>query len=357
MGLESKKFEWTLPVPNVQELSTQQLETVPARFVRDDVCGVINTVPSDDCLPVPLIDMSKLANPEFQELELQKLRSACKDWGIFQLINHGMSDEILRNTSKEVLEFFQLPLTEKNRWKQKPGRFEGYGQILVASEEAKLDWNDMLLLTTHPIQNRELEFWPENPPKLREYLDKYSEDIKQVAINLTRFFAMGLAIEGQELCEAFQEGGFRVKMNYYPPCPQPEKVLGLKQHTDSSMFNLLLDCSITPGLQVLKDGHWYFVKPIDGAIVANLGLFAEMVSNGIYKAPLHRAVVNNSQTRISIVTACLPNSSFNVGPAKELTKAGTPPLYKTVTVDEFFSMFLQSKKLGVPVIDTLKISC
>ncbi|CAK7349005.1 unnamed protein product [Dovyalis caffra] len=64
---------------NVQEISNQQLETVPPLFIRDDVCGVINTVPSGNSLPVPLIDMSKLANPEFQEIELQKLHSACKD--------------------------------------------------------------------------------------------------------------------------------------------------------------------------------------------------------------------------------------------------------------------------------------
>jgi hypothetical protein len=42
----------------------------------------------------------------------------------------------------------------------------------------------------------------------REYLDKYSQDIRQVVVDSTRFMAMGLGIDGQELCEAYQEGLF-----------------------------------------------------------------------------------------------------------------------------------------------------
>jgi isopenicillin N synthase-like dioxygenase len=69
---------------------------------------------------------------------------------------------------QQVQGFFDLPLQEKKRWAQKPGSLEGYGQAFVTTEEQKLEWNDMIFLRSiHPLQNRNLDFWPENPPEFR----------------------------------------------------------------------------------------------------------------------------------------------------------------------------------------------
>lgn len=57
----------------------------------------------------------------------------------------------------------------------------------------------------------------------------------------------------------------------------------------------------------------------------------QIMSNGIYKAPDHRAMVNRFKERRSITTFCFPSSSVKIGPAKEFTKSGTPPLYRTLT--------------------------
>ncbi|XP_050211505.1 protein SRG1-like [Mercurialis annua] len=91
----------------------------------------------------------------------------------------------------------------------------------------------------------------------------------------------------------YQEGNFDLRLNFHPPCPQPNKV---------------------PGLRVLKDGQWVYVEQIDGAIV--------IMSNGIYKVPEYRAVVNKLKERVFVVTLCYPNSSLTVGPAKQLTQTG-----------------------------------
>nr|TKS09334.1 hypothetical protein D5086_0000094610 [Populus alba] len=176
----------------------------------------------------------------------------------------------------------------------------------------------MIFLKALPIEDRNLEIWPENPPKFRESLDRYSQDMRQIAVALTRFMAMGLEIESQELYDAYEEGLYQIRMNYYPPCPQPERVTGLNPHVDIAGFALLLDCGDAPGLQVLKDDHWIFVEPLDGAIVVTWG------------------------------------RSQRVGLAKELIKLGSPPLYKTVTVEEYIGCFF-NRKLEVPFIDAMKI--
>ncbi|KAH7569677.1 hypothetical protein JRO89_XS06G0238500 [Xanthoceras sorbifolium] len=353
---DNSNLEWSLPVPSVQELAKQQPDTVPSRYIVDDMDCSITTVDTDssDDHHVPLIDMTKLVNPDSHNEELQKLHSAFKHWGLFQLINHGVPDEIIRNMKEEIQNFFDLPLQEKKRSAQKPGSLEGYGQAFVTSEDQKLPWNDMIFLKALPVQNKNVSIWPQKPPKFRETLENYSEEMRKIAVTLARFMAMGLEIEAEEICKAYQGGRYEVRMNLYPPCPEPERVIGISPHADNSGITLLLECGNTPGLQFLKDGRWVTVVPIDDAIVVNIGQISEIMSNGIYKAPDHRAVVNRLKDRMSIVMFCYPDSSINVGPAKELISSGNPPLYKTLTHAEYLHTFTK-RSLDIPFIDLLKI--
>lgn len=113
--------------------------------------------------------------------------------------------------------------------------------------------------------------------RIRETLETYSEGIREVAASLVRFMGMALEIEAcQEIYNAFREGMYEVRMTVYPPCPEPERVTGITQHADYSGITLLLECGNTPGLQVLKDGKWVTVVPIDDAIVANIGHIMEV---------------------------------------------------------------------------------
>jgi isopenicillin N synthase-like dioxygenase len=80
----------------------------------------------------------------------------------------------------------------------------------------------------------------------------------------------------------------------------------------------------------------------------------QIMSNGIYKAPDHRAVVNKSKQRLSIVTFCYPNSSVDIGPAEKLMKSGSQPQYKTLTSAEYFNSFY-NRKLEDSFINSLKI--
>ena len=65
-------------------------------------------------------------------------------------------------------------------------------------------------------------------------------------------------------------------MNFYPPCVEPERVIGLNQHADISGITLLLECGDMTRSQVLKDENWVNVEPVNGAIVINLGHIMEV---------------------------------------------------------------------------------
>lgn len=78
------------------------------------------------------------------------------------------------------------------------------------------------------------------------------------------------------------------------------------------------------------------------------------MSNGIYKAPEHRAVVNKWKDRLSIVTFCYPSPSMDIGPAKDLIGEGSSPVYKRLTHAEYFRIFFD-RKLDESFIDSLRV--
>ncbi|KAJ0082005.1 hypothetical protein Patl1_10093 [Pistacia atlantica] len=47
-----------------------------------------------------------------------------------------------------------------------------------------------------------------------------------------------------------------MRMNYYPPCPEPEKAIGFTPHSDPDALTIPYQLNDTEGLQIRKDGRW-----------------------------------------------------------------------------------------------------
>lgn len=77
-------FGKSIIVPSVQELAKEPIIKIPPRYVRDDQDP--QTVSDDSSLPsVPVIHLERLVVEDSLSSELEKLHSACKDWGFFQV--------------------------------------------------------------------------------------------------------------------------------------------------------------------------------------------------------------------------------------------------------------------------------
>ncbi|KAJ0961948.1 hypothetical protein J5N97_029776 [Dioscorea zingiberensis] len=169
----------SLPSENVQALAQEMSDTcmeIPQRYIRPELdVGVTAPICDDDDDDdddddeggsddkVPIIDMNRLLDPNFSLEESAKLHSACMDWGFFQLVNHGVSDEVIEKIKVDLEEFYKLPLKEKEVFAPLPGSLQGYGHKLVRNEE-KLEWQDRMFLITQPLHARNFTFWPTSPP-------------------------------------------------------------------------------------------------------------------------------------------------------------------------------------------------
>ncbi|KAH7568651.1 hypothetical protein JRO89_XS06G0028200 [Xanthoceras sorbifolium] len=188
-----------------------------------------------------------------------------------------------------------------------------------------------------------------------EILEDYSAELKGLSMKILRLMAQNLRMEETEMAEFFEEGWQSMRMNYYPPCPQPELAVGLCPHSDGAGITILLQIGEVEGLQIRKDGMWIPVKPLPNAFVINIGDSLEIVSNGTYRSIEHRATVNSLKERLSVATAYSPNLDGEIGPAPSLLTLKTPAMFRRIGVKEYYEGRFSNKLDGKSTLDTMRI--
>ncbi|XP_059289677.1 protein SRG1-like [Lycium ferocissimum] len=340
----------SLKVPSVRELAKQERAAVPPRYIRDD----IEKTSSSILLPqVPVIDMGKLLEIGDDDSELERLHLACKEWGFFQVVNHGVSSSLVEKVKSEIRAFFDLPMEEKKKFEQQ-GDIEGFGQAFVFSEEQKLDWGDLFYMITLPTNLRKPHLFPKLPVSLRDIMEAHCEESKNLAISILCQLAKALRMDEKEMRDLSSDGMQIIRMNYYPPCPEPHKTIGISPHSDADALTILLQLNETEGLQVRKDGIWLPVKPLPNAFIVNVGDMMEILSNGVYRSIEHRAVNSNTK-RLSLATFYVFNLDSELGPACSLIGPNNPPIFRRVPVQKYLQDFLARKLDGKSFIDRMKV--
>ncbi|OIT40214.1 PREDICTED: flavonol synthase/flavanone 3-hydroxylase [Nicotiana attenuata] len=318
----------TMEVARVQAIASisKCMDTIPSEYIRSEKEQPASTTLHGVVLQVPVIDID--------DKNVVKLMSdASKEWGIFQVTNHGIPDEVISNLQKVGKEFFEIvPQEEKEMIAKNPGsqNIEGYGTSLQKELEGKRGWVDHLFHKIWPPSAINYRYWPKNPPSYREANEEYAKRLREVAEKIFKSLSLGLGLEAHEMMEA--AGGedivYLLKINYYPPCPRPDLALGVVAHTDMSHITILVPNEVQ-GLQVFKDGHWYDVKYIPNALIVHIGDQVEILSNGKYKSVYHRTTVTKDKTRMSWPVFLEPPPEHEVGPIPKLVNEANPPKFKT----------------------------
>ena len=112
----------------------------------------------------------------------------------------------------------------------------------------------------------------------RETVENYSMELKKLARGLMAQMERALKLKEKEVSKLFEGARQICRFNYYPPCPQPEKVLGLTPHSDATGLTFVLQIGDVEGLQVKKNGKWVTVKPLPNAFIVNIGDILEVIN-------------------------------------------------------------------------------
>ncbi|KAL8504789.1 hypothetical protein ACS0TY_016106 [Phlomoides rotata] len=156
---------WPEPVIPVQRLSESGITRIPNRYVKKPS----NRPVSSGSVNIPVTDMKDL---ESEELSVRRkatgmINSACREWGFFQVVNHGVSHELMARSREAWRGFFVLRMEEKLSYANKPSTYEGYGSRLGVEKGISLDWSDYFYLHWLPVEMRDHNKWPSLPVSCR----------------------------------------------------------------------------------------------------------------------------------------------------------------------------------------------
>ncbi|XP_011047722.1 PREDICTED: leucoanthocyanidin dioxygenase-like isoform X2 [Populus euphratica] len=328
----NKLHDWPEPIVRVQSLSDSGTPLIPERYVKPPIeRPSINPTASMD-VNIPVIDLVGLYGDDhaLHAAILDQISIACREWGFFQVINHGVSPQLMDRAREVWRQFFHSPMEVKQAYANTPKTYEGYGSRLGVEKGAILDWSDYYFLHYLPSTLKDCNKWPTIPADCREVLDEYGKQLVKLCGRLMKVLSINLGLEEERLQNAFggENIGACLRVNFYPKCPQPDLALGLSSHSDPGGITLLLPDNHVPGLQVL--------------------------SNATYKSVEHRVIVNSSKERVSLAFFYNPKSDIPIEPLKELVAPDRPPLYPAMTFDEYRLFIRMRGPSGKSQVESLK---
>lgn len=263
----------------------------------------------------PVVDLGLLQTGKRAET-LDKIKDACENWGFFELVNHGISHEVLDTVEKLTKEHYKKCMEQ--RFKE---MVASKGLEAVQTEIDDLDWESTFYLKHLPVST--VYEVPDLEDKYRNVMKDFALRLEKLAEDLLDLLCENLGLEQGYLKKAFYGSKgptFGTKVSNYPPCPKPELIKGLRAHTDAGGLILLFQDDKVSGLQLLKDGNWIDVPPMKHSIVINLGDQLEVITNGKYKSIEHRVIAQQDGTRMSIASFYNPGSDAVIFPAPELVE-------------------------------------
>ncbi|XP_019168967.1 PREDICTED: protein DMR6-LIKE OXYGENASE 2-like isoform X2 [Ipomoea nil] len=318
------------------------LNSIPSNYVHSSSYEESpDSSDAEDSSLIPVIDFSQLTSNDNDQKSkaIQVLGKACEEWGFFMVVNHGIPDSLMKAVINVSNEFFNMPEEDKKQFEGKhlldPIRC---GTSFNSSKEKAFFWRDFLKVVVHP------EFHcPSDPQGFSDLMLEYSENCRKVVKKLLGAISESLDLDECVINEAMGLDSMLQKfnVNYYPRCPQPELAIGLPPHSDHGLLTLLIHNEVG-GLQIMHKGKWINDNwsALPNSLLVNIGDQLEIFSNGKYKSVLHRAMVNNEMTRISVALTHGPSLEAIVRPASPLVqRTGCCPAYSPMTYKDY--LYLQ----------------
>ncbi|TVU05481.1 hypothetical protein EJB05_48647 [Eragrostis curvula] len=293
---------------------------------------------------IPIVDFDVLVNgtADQRSQAVWDLGRACEDWGFFMVINHGVPEDLKKELVEACKELFGLPEEEKaEHLEAEPMAPIRIGSGFYAVVDGARYLRNYLKMFAHP----ELHC-PAKPAKLRDISAEYSAKTRDMLQQLATAISESLGLEGGRMSEALNlDSCFQILVgNHYPQHTGPGDLgVGLPAHSDHGLLTLLFQDGVD-GLQVEHDGQWVLAKPLPGAFFVIAGDQLEIVSNGRYKAAIHRAVIGSEQERMSFVSMISPSMDTVVAPVPELAQEGKGLEFRGVKYRDYMA-YQQSNKL------------
>ena len=276
---------------------------------------VLEDLVSVDPQSLPIIDVSPLANGAGDPGGVARdIREACREWGFFYVVGHGVSLELQRRLETQSRVFFELPLEAKMEIRMAFGRLAWRGYFPVGDEltsgkpdvkeglyfGAELPEDDPRVRAGRPLHGPNL--FPRDPVGLGGTVLEYMATLTDLGHALMRGVSLSLGLEAEHLRARFMTDPLTLfRIFHYPPVkqdPHAEERWGVGEHTDYGVLTILKQDAVG-GLQVKTRSGWISAPPVENSFVCNIGDMLDRMTRGLYRSTAHRVRNESGRARFS----------------------------------------------------------
>ncbi|XP_044973680.1 gibberellin 2-beta-dioxygenase 5-like [Hordeum vulgare subsp. vulgare] len=232
----------------------------------------------------------------------EELAAACRDPGVFRLVNHGVPSNLTARLLALARGLLELDAATKSRL---PGYFCGT-PALAALPVKEPNWLEGLHVEA---AGDTCLCSPDGGSAVAEFMEavsgEYVAHMARIARKVFDTLASGeLGLDSEQRATYLTERGCIFRAYRYPAAAASGQV-GMEAHTDSSVLSILNQDTVG-GLQVLYRGCWRAVRPVEGALVVNVGDMLQAMSGDAYRSPEHRVVAPAGADRMSLCYFAFP---------------------------------------------------
>ncbi|XP_043705808.1 1-aminocyclopropane-1-carboxylate oxidase homolog 1-like [Telopea speciosissima] len=328
--------------------------TIPPFFIHPPEALPIST--SSTAPPVseliPVVDLTGVDSDRRSRI-VEQIRNASREFGFFQIINHGVPSDVINSTIDAIKAFNEQPTEVKSQYYTRDmGRGVFFATNFDLYKSKAATWRDTVHVRFSPTAP-EIEDIPEI---LRREILEWDQHTRRLGEVLMETLSEGLGVKSERFKELSCLEGRVMAAHYYPYCPQPDLTLGIESHTDPGLLTVLLQNHIG-GLQVKHDDEWLDVKPVPDALVINIGNILQIFSNDEFKSVEHRVLAHSCrEPRISIAIFMDPGKMEQLyGPLPELTSPENPAVFRQFTLVEYFKRFVTKELDGKSLINFFRL--
>ncbi|KAE8137811.1 putative oxidoreductase [Aspergillus pseudotamarii] len=258
---------------------------------------------------IPILDYSLSTSPGTRPEFLRDLRDALIKVGFFYLQNHQVPTTARQDLLNQSQELFDLSPEKKSEIDMSNSKhFVGYVGLDQSTTSKKQDHRETYTLgyeqpapgPNEPVY-RNLQgpnLWPDKKilPRFKPVIETYMAEVAKLADEFKVLIAEALGIHLPELMNLFDAEPFgRLTLAKYskPESGSEEQLTqGKGRHKDSGFLTFLLPGTPHMGLEAMNAaGEWIPVPPIPGAMIINVGVQLEALTDGVCNAAIHRVLV------------------------------------------------------------------
>ncbi|KAK7304616.1 hypothetical protein VNO77_42500 [Canavalia gladiata] len=316
----------------IVQKESERRSNIPSKKVRRKEEMVEARIPTVDLTPFLRED------EDGKKKVMEIITEACSEYGFFQIVNHGVPLDLIKEAMDLSKTFFDYSDQEKSQSSPSSNAPlpAGYSTQPLHSPEK----NEYFLL--FPPQST-FNVFPQNPLRFRDVLEEMFVQMRKMGELLEKIINECLGLPTNFLKEFNNDRSwdFMVALRYFPASKNENN--GLSEHEDGNCISFIIQDGVG-GLQVLKNGEWIPVVPAQGTIVVNVGDVIQVLSNKKFKSATHRVVRAEGQSRYSYVYFHNLSGEKWVEPLPQFTKdIGEPPKYRGFLYKEYQELRMRNK--------------